>query len=159
MSEQTLIKEYPGIISEVQSEIKKLENEIRVLNKLYVILDVLHDVPIAEIVEKHAISQATVYNWIKEWNDGGIENLKRKKGSKGQSILSDEQFKILDEIILNEELKTAKEVHEAITRHFDVEYSIRQVERIMKKLDYAYTKPYKIYHKMPENAKEELKKK
>ncbi len=28
----------------------------------------------------------------------------------------------------------------------------------MKKLDYTYTKPYKIYHKMPENAKEELKK-
>ena len=41
MSEQTLIKEYPGIISEVQTEIKKLENEVRVLNKLYVIMIVL----------------------------------------------------------------------------------------------------------------------
>ena len=28
----------------------------------------------------------------------------------------------------------------------------------LKKLDYTYTKPYKIYHKMSENAKEELKK-
>ena len=158
MSEQTLIKEYPGIISDVQTEIKKLENEVRVLNKLYVILDVLHNVTIQEIVEKHAISQGTVYNWINEWNEGGIENLKRKKGSKGQSKLSEKQFKILDEIILNEELKTAKEVHEAIKRHFQVDYSIRQIERIMKKLDYTYTKPYKIYHKMPENAKEELKK-
>ena len=43
MSNQTLIEEYPGIISEIQTEIKKLENDTRVLNKLYVILDVLHD--------------------------------------------------------------------------------------------------------------------
>ena len=147
MSKQTLIKEYPGIISEVQTEIKKLENEIRVLNKLYVILDILHDVTIPEIMKKHAISQATAYNWINEWNEGGIENLKRKKGSKGQSKLSDEQFKILNEIIINEELKTSKEVHEAIKRHFHVDYSIRQIERIMKKLDYTYINLYKIYQK------------
>ena len=39
MAEQKLIKKYNGIISEVQTEIKKLENDTRVLNKLYVILD------------------------------------------------------------------------------------------------------------------------
>ena len=33
MSNQTLIEEYPGIISEIQTEIKKLENDTRVLNK------------------------------------------------------------------------------------------------------------------------------
>ena len=44
MPNQTLIKEYSGIISDVQSEIKKLENDTKVLKKLYVILDVLHDV-------------------------------------------------------------------------------------------------------------------
>lgn len=158
MSQQTLIKEYSGIISDVQTEIKKLENDTKVLKKLYVILDVLHDVTIPEIVEKHAISQGTVYNWIREWNEGGLENLKRKTGSKGKSKLSDEEFKLLDEIILNEELKTAKEVHKAIETHFGINYSIRQIERIMKKLDYTYTKPYKIYNKMPKDAKEQLKK-
>ena len=99
MSNQKLIKEYPGIISEIQTEIKKLENDTRVLNKLYVILDVLHDVPIKEIIKKHNISQGTAYNWIRQWNEGGIESLKRKKGSKGQSKLTDEQFMILDKII------------------------------------------------------------
>ena len=39
MSSQKLIKEYSGIISEIQTEIKKLENDTRVLNKLYVILE------------------------------------------------------------------------------------------------------------------------
>lgn len=78
MSNQTLIEEYLGIISEIQTEIKKLENDIRVLNKLYVILDVLHDEPINDIINKHGIGQGTAYNWIKQWNDGGMEALKRK---------------------------------------------------------------------------------
>ena len=158
MSNQTLIEEYPGIISEIQTEIKKLENDTRVLNKLYVILDVLHDEPINDIINKHGISQGTVYNWIKQWNDGGMEALKRKQGSKGQSKLTDEQFLILDKAIQENNLKTAKEVKHLIETLFDVEYSLRSIERIMKKLDYAYTKPYKIYAKMPKDAEEQLKK-
>ena len=33
MSNQTLIKDYDRIISDIQDEIKKLENETRVLNR------------------------------------------------------------------------------------------------------------------------------
>lgn len=99
-----------------------------------------------------------MYNWIREWNEGGMEGLKRKKGSKGQSKLTDEQLLLLDEIIQDENLQTAKEVKDRIEKEFDVEYSIRSVERIMKKLGYSYTKPYKIYSKMPADAEELLKK-
>jgi len=158
MSNQKLIKEYPGIISEIQTEIKKLENDTRVLNKLYVILDVLHDVPIKEIIKKHNISQGTAYNWIRQWNEGGIEALKRKKGSKGQSKLTDEQFIILDKIIQEKNLKTSKEVKHIIEVVFGVKYSIRQIERIMKKLGYTYTKPFKIYSQMPKDAEIQIKK-
>lgn len=158
MSNQTLIEEYPGIISEIQTEIKKLENNTRVLNKLYVILDVLHDEPIDKIINKHGISQGTAYNWIRQWNSGGIDALKRKQGSKGQSKLTNEQFLILDKAIQENNLKTAKEVKHLIKVLFEVEYSLRSIERIMKKLDYTYTKPYKIYSKMPKDAEEQLKK-
>ena len=158
MSGKKIINDYPGIISEIQTEIKKLENDTRVLNKLYVILDILHNEPIPYIVKKHGISQATVYNWIKAWNKEGMEGLKRKKGSKGQSKLTDEQFILLDKMIQEENLQTAREVKDKIKKEFNVEYSIRNVERIMKKLNYSYTKPYKIYAKMPNNAKEQLKK-
>ena len=158
MSNQTLIEEYPGIISEIQTEIKKLENDTRVLNKLYVILDVLHDEPINDIINKHGISQGTAYNWIKQWNDGGMDALKRKKGSKGQSKLTDKQFIILDKAIQENNLKTAKEVKHLIEILFGVKYSLRSIERIMKKLGYTYTKPYKIYAKMPKDAEDQLKK-
>ena len=55
-------------------------------------------------------------------------------------------------------LKTAKEVKYIIEVVFGVTYSIRQIERIMKKLNYSYTKPYQIYAKMPKDAKIQLKK-
>ena len=55
-------------------------------------------------------------------------------------------------------MQTAREVKDKIKKEFDVEYSIRNVERIMKKLNYSYTKPYKIYAKMPDDAEEQLKK-
>ena len=158
MSSQDLIKKYNGIVGDIQAEIKKLENDTRVLNKLYVILDILHDVPINEIIKKHDISQGTAYNWIRQWNNGGIEGLKRKKGSKGKSKLTDEQFLILDKTIQVLELKTSKEVQLYIEFLYGVKYSIRQIERIMKKLDYTYTKPYQIYTKMPNDAKKQLKK-
>lgn len=158
MSSRKLIDEYPGIISDIQTEIKKLENDTRVLNKLYVILDVLHDEPIKDIINKHGISQGTAYNWIKQWNNGGMESLKRKKGSKGQSKLTEKQFMILDKAIQENNLNTAKEVKHEIETLFDVKYSIRQIERIMKKLGYTYTKPYQIYAKMPKDAEKQLKK-
>ena len=119
---------------------------------------VLHDEPINDIINKHGISQGTAYNWIKQWNNGGMEALKRKKGSKGQSKLTDEQFLILDKAIQENNLKTAKEVKHIIETLFGVKYSLRSIERIMKKLDYTYTKPYKIYAKMPKDAEEQLKK-
>lgn len=93
---QKLINEYSGIIFDIQTEIKKLENYTRVLNKLYVILDVLHNESIPHIVEKHSISQGPTYNCIREWNESGMEGLKRKKGLKGQSKLTDEQLALLD---------------------------------------------------------------
>lgn len=158
MSQQTLINEYPGIIGEIQKEIKKLENGTRVLNKLYVLLDILHDVPIKEIVKKHSVSQATVYRWINQWNEGGVGGLKRKEGSKRPSKLTEIQFIILDKAIQELDLKTAKHVQFFIESVFGVKYSIRQVERIMKKLNYTYTKPYPIYVEMPKNAKSQLKK-
>ena len=158
MAAQTLIKNSEMNITELQTKIKNLENDTRVLQKLYVILDVLHNIPVKEIIKKHGISQGTAYNWIRRWNENGIDGLKRKKGSKGQSKLTDEQFIILDKVIQQLHLKTAKEVRNLIQTIYGVTYSIRQIERIMKKLGYAYTKPYQIYSKMPKNAEIQVEK-
>jgi len=158
MSAKDLIKSDDTTIGEIQEKIKKLERDTKVLIKLYFLLDILHDVPVIIASEKIGITPQTGYNWIKQWNENKFDNLERKKGSKGQSKLKEWQFLLVDLEIEKRGLNTSKEVRALIKELFHVDYSIRQIERIMKKLGYSYTKPYQIYTKMPENAKEDLKK-
>ena len=48
-----------------------------------------------------------------------LPRLKRKNGSKGQSKLTDEQLALLDEIIQEENLQTAREVKDKIEKEFN----------------------------------------
>ena len=48
-------------------------------------------------------------------------------------------------------------MHDFIKKNFNVDYSLKQVRKIIKKLGYGWIKPYPIYSKSPDNAKEILK--
>ena len=72
---------------------------------------------------------------------------------KGQSKLTEDQFIRLDNLIQQQNLKTAKEFQHKIETEFEVKYSIRSVERIMNKLDYSYTKHVKYMLKCPKMQK------
>lgn len=150
-------KSYAGV-EELQTRIKNLEQDIKVLNKLYFINDIYHDVSISESCKKLGISRVTGHNWLNQWNKGGFDSLRRKNGSGGQSKLSPEQKEELSKTIIENEIYSSKKVLELIKEKFNVEYSIRQVERILRDLKFGYGKPYTIYSKMPEDAEELLKK-
>jgi transposase len=145
-------------VEELQIRIKKLENDVKVLNKLYFINDIYHDVSITKSCKKLGITRVTGHNWLNQWNKGGFDYLGRKSGSGGQSKLTPEQKEELSEIIIKNEIYSSKQVLELIKETFNVEYSIRQVERILRDLKFGYGKPYAIYSKMPEDAEESLKK-
>ena len=150
-------KEFASV-EELQTRIKKLENDLRVLNKLYFINDIYHDVSITESCNKLGITRVTGHNWLNQWNEGGFDALKRKYGSKGQSKLTPEQKEELSEFIIKNEIYSSKQVLKLIKEKFNVEYSIRQVERILRDLKFGYGKPYTVFSKMPEDAEESLKK-
>jgi transposase len=145
-------------VEELQTRIKKLENDLKVLNKLYFINDVYHDVSITESCDKLGITRVTGHNWLNQWNEGGFTALKRKYGSGGQSKLTPEQKEKLSKIIIENEIYGSKQVLELIKEKFSVEYSIRQVERILRDLNFGYGKPYTVFSKMPEDTGELLKK-
>lgn len=153
----TVNKDFASV-EELQTRIKKLENDLRVLNKLYFINDVYHDVSITESCDKLGITRVTGHNWLNQWNEGGFDALKRKYGSGGQSKLTSEQKEELSKIIIENEIYSSKQVLELIKEKFGVEYSIRQVERILRDLKFGYGKPYTVFSKMPEDAEESLKK-
>lgn len=153
----TINKDFASV-EELQNQIKSLEKDVKVLNKLYFINDIYHGVSITESCKKIGISRVTGHNWINQWNKGGFNFLKRKSGSGARSKLTDEEKIELEKIIIENEIHSSKKVLNLIKEHFNVEYSIRQVERILKDLKFGYGKPYAIYSKMPENAEEQLEK-
>jgi transposase len=145
-------------VEELQIRIKRLEQDVKVLNKLYFINDIYHGVSITESCKKLGITRVTGHNWLNQWNEGGFDSLKRKYGSRGQSKLTPEQKEELSKIIVENEIYSSKTVLELIKERFNVEYSIRQVERILRDLKFGYGKPYTVFSKMPDDAEELLKK-
>lgn len=159
MTRKAKIEKVHASVEEIQKEIKELEKNLKILNKLYFINDLYHDVSITKASDKLGITRVTGHNWLKKWNENGFQGLYRKEGSSGQSKLTPQEKSQLKEMILENELNRTKDVLLLIKNEFSVEYSERQVERILKDLNFNYGKPYPVYSKMPVNAKIDLKKK
>jgi transposase len=158
MPQKALINKDHATVKELQDHIKILEQDVKVLNKLNFILDLYHEDTIKNAINKRGISQVTGSKWLKQWNEKGIRGLYRKKGSGAKSRLSNEQKKELEILILEKNLNSTRQIRKLIIDEFNVEYSVRQVERILKELKFGYAKPYPIYSKMSKNAPELLKK-
>jgi transposase len=59
--------------------------------------------------------------------------------------------------MFDKDFLTTKEVYLHIKNEFNVDYSLKQVREIIRKLKYTWIKPYPIATKSPNNAKELLK--
>jgi putative transposase len=81
----------------------------------------------------------------------------RYAGDKSLEV-SKGDYEKLDKIFQNTANLTNDIASDIIKYEFDVEFSDRHVSRILRKLNYAYTKAYMVYKKMPEDAKEQLEK-
>ena len=51
-----------------------------------------------------------------------------------------------------------KDVHRMVNTKYNVNYSLKQIGKITKKLGYNYSKAYPKFSKSPEDAEEQLKK-
>lgn len=145
-------------IGDLQKRINKLENEVKVLNRLHFINDLYHGNSIVESSEKLGITHVTGYNWVKRWNNEGIEGLIPNYGNGRPSKLSHDEKNELKKLIATREIRTGKEVKKLIKDEFNVDYSTRQISRILRELGFKYGKPYIIDINRPENAEEQLKK-
>ncbi|KZX12829.1 hypothetical protein MBCUR_08850 [Methanobrevibacter curvatus] len=86
-----------------------------------------------------------------------IYTLKYKNGGR-KAKLTEEQFKKLEEIMINESFLNTRKIHEIIKKEFNIDYSTSRIPVIVKKLGYSYKKGYILYFKMPNDAEIILKK-
>ena len=81
---------------------------------------------------------------------------KEKPGRKRK--LSDEDMERLKDLLKQKDYWTTREVRNLIKIEFGIEYTLRHVARILRKLGMKYQKPYVNDFRKPKNAEEILKK-
>lgn len=151
------IVEHVGL-SGVKQEIRKRKVNALILDRLLFIKKMfeLDDVQLA--AKSVGISHNTGYIWLRRWNKEGMNGLIPKYDGGKPPKLSDEDYRKLDEILEKTPNLTTDIARDILKSEFGVEFSDRHVSRILRKLNYTYTKPFMIYSKMPDDAEDQLKK-
>ena len=111
-----------------------------------------------EIAEILGVTERTICNWKKRHNQGGYERLKTKSIPGRNTTLSKKDMKKLKALLKERDYWATKEVRELIKKEFDVEFTLRHIPRLLRKLGMMYQKPYVNDYRRPDDAEEILKK-
>ena len=144
-------------LTELNDSIFKLEKIAKKVNQLHFIRQLYKGKSVKEARLILGIPEKTVYRWLKKWNEEGPDGLGHKKGAGRPQFLSEIQFEELKGFIKSNDSLGTKDVHYFIKKNYNIDYSLKQVRKIIKKLEYSWIKPYPIFSKSPENAKEIMK--
>jgi putative transposase len=146
-------------VEDLNTHIRKFEGDCKTATRLHLIKLAMKTGNLKEACEILDIPIKTGQDWVKKWNKNGIDGLRHKKGAGRPSYLLEGQFEELDEWMEGKEYLVTKDVYSYIKEHFGIDYSIKQVRRIVKKLNYTWVSPYPIADEQAENAEELLKEK
>jgi transposase len=147
-----------GDLNEIISECK---TQIRFFKRLMFIKSLMQGSTIFEATEFVGYSERTGYNWLKSYNQKGLDGLVPNFGGGRPSFLTEEQLKELHEILKDKNSNfTIENTRMLIHEKFGIKYSYKQVWEITrKKLKLNYAKPSPKSQDRPKNRKELLKKK
>ena len=135
---------------EWQEKIRRIRNNEYKL-KMLVIEKILANPKISskELQEIFMISKATVFKWVAQYNQEGLEGLKKdgrvSNNSAGNKKASDEVYETLGKEIDNnqEQVWTLKKMQSFIKEKFDIEPTIQAIRyRIRKTHSYKSSRPY-----------------
>ena len=97
------------------------------------------------------------YIWQRRWNQDGYKGLMPRYAGKGPSKMTDEQKNILKDMLKNGQYTTSQ-VRDIIRNEFQIEYTMKQVWVILKKMGMRHAKPCPHDKRGPKDAEDALKK-
>ena len=130
----------------------------KILQRLIFINDLYEGKSIPSAAKHVGVVRTIAYEWLKRWNESGFDGLIPRFASGKPSKISAEQKKELRTLLEAEEFWYLGDVVDLIRTKFDVEYSERQVRRILKEFKIKHAKPYQVDYRKPDDAEEKLKK-
>ena len=144
-------------IKTVSDEIGKVKRMERAKTRLQFIRLKYKGYSTVDASDALGINHQTGYNWLKGWNENGLNFIEPNFSGGPKSRLSEEQrwkFKLWVE----RENPTTKEALEYIRKNYGVEYTPTHLNRLMTSLGFKHAKPYLIDRRRPEDSEEILKK-
>ena len=123
--------------------IKSLERSARVLKKLLFIRYRYNGDSVESASKKIGITKMMGYLWQKRWNHDGYKGLLPTYARKGPSKMSDDQKEMLKEKLKNGQYTTSQ-VRDIIRDQFGIEYTMKQVWYILKKMGMRHANPIRM---------------
>lgn len=145
-------------IDELNKRIKTLENDTKVLRRLYFIKYRYEGKLVSESAKLVGITKRVGYIWQERWNEKGYEGLIPRYAGGRPSKLTDAQKEHLVELLKQNDTWTTEEIRELIFNEFKVEYTSKQIRIILKSMGMRCAKPFPHDYRRPKNAEEILKK-
>ena len=143
---------------ELRKLIKDEQKRGKILQRLIFINDLYEGKSIPSAAKHVGVVRTIAYEWLKRWNESGLDDLVPRFAGGKPSKLSAEQKKELRTQLEAKDLWYLGDVVDLIRTKFGVEYSERQVRRILKGFSMKHAKPYQIDYRKPDDADEKLKK-
>jgi len=144
---------------EILGKASEKEKEAKILKRILMVLYTFKEETIREVGKRLNCSHPTVLYWKKRYLSEGLEGLKTRPKSGKPRKISRRQESNLKKIFSNENSNkpwTTKRALNLISEKTEINYSQRQVTRILNRWNFGLTSGRPIYwHRAPE---EEIKK-
>ena len=137
--------------------IKSLERSTKMLKRLLFVKYRYDGDSVEEASKRIGITKMIGYVWQRRWNNEGYKGLIPRYAGKGPSKMSEEQRDALKEKLKDGQYTTAQ-VRDIIIEEFGIEYTMKQVWVILKKMGMRHAKPYPHDKRRPKDAENALKK-
>ena len=142
----------------ILEKLVKKEKNPKLRDRLRGILLLKKNFTICEVAEILGVTERTLFNWKRRYNQSGYNGLKTNPIPGRNTILNEDDMEKLKELLQMRDHWTSKEVRELIKNEFDIEFTPRHIPRILRKLGMNYSKPYVNDYRRPEDAEDILKK-
>jgi putative transposase len=143
---------------ELESRIKILEKDAKILKRLYFVKFRYEGESVVESAQRIGVTRNEGYIWQRRWNEQGYEGLIPRYAGGRPMKLSSEELDRLRELLNQKTTWTTDDVRTMIHQEFRVDYTMKQIRIILRKLNMAYGKPFTLDYRRPDDAESVLKK-
>lgn len=137
--------------------IKSIERSTKMLKRLLFVKYRYDGDSVEEATRRLGITKMIGYIWQRRWNQDGYKGLMRRYAGRGLSKMTDEQKNLLKDKLKDGQYTTSQ-VRDIIRNEFGIEYTMKQVWVILKKMGMRHAKPHPHDKRRPKDAEEALKK-